>query len=196
MIFIRNLYLSIKKIINNLYCVKTKHMKFNDLYNSLINEEAYDINKEYVLIIFFDRKVWCKKIITDNPKEELLEYSNTVYNKTGREGTVCKSVDDIIDKISYSIYETKWNKDVPLFTATAISVAYYDSYLTGYGLTKEERDFIDTILKTDNEIQFKYTSSLEDIIIDNKTYPTMKEVYDDFAIQSFKGSELEDLINL
>jgi len=196
MIFIRNLYLSIKKIINNLYCVKTKDMKFNDLYNSLINEEAYDINKEYVLIIFFDRKVWCKKIITDNPKEELLEYSNTVYNKTGREGKVCTSVDDIIDKISYSIYETKWNKDVPLFTACVISVAYYDSYLTGYGLTKEERDFIDTILETDNEIQFKYTSTLEDIVIDNKTYPTMKEVYDDFAIQSFKGSELGDLIDL
>jgi hypothetical protein len=171
-------------------------MKFNDLYNSLINEEAYDINKEYVLIIFFDRKVWCKKIITDNPKEELLEYSNTVYNKTGREGKVCTSVDDIIDKISYSIYETKWNKDVPLFTACVISVAYYDSYLTGYGLTKEERDFIDTILETDNEIQFKYTSTLEDIVIDNKTYPTMKEVYDDFAIQSFKGSELGDLIDL
>jgi hypothetical protein len=171
-------------------------MKFNTLYNSIINEEAYDSNNEYVLIIYFDRKVWCKKITTNNPKEELFMYSNAVYNKTGREGKVCPSVDDIVDKTAYSFYETKWNSDTPLFTACVISVAYYDSYLKGYGLSKEERDFVDSILNIDNEIQFKYTTTLEDIVIEDKTYPTMKEAYDDFAKQSLKGHELEDLINL
>lgn len=178
-------------------------MKFNTLYNSLVSEEAYSTNKEYVLIILFDGNAWCKKIFTDAPKEELLEYCNIIYNKTGREGKVCTSVDDIKDSFAYSTYETVPSQPSSYFTsftAIVISSSIYESYLKGLGLTEVERAFIDSTLKTVHEIQFQYTPSaqthLSNIVIDGKMYPTMKDAYDDFARQSFKGHDLEDLMNL